>query len=674
MNTHASVRRTLSAALYLAAPLGVALAANPETETSITELPPLVVTAKLDLPAAIDPPLAGNSQTYTEDAIRASEAADFATFLSRTGDVETRPLSANPRQSQIAMHGYGENAFGRVKVILDGEDLSRVDMEPPDLSRIPLDALRRIEVHTGPSPVLYGDGAVAGVIRLDTEKSPTTTNRTTLTARVGNWGVRGTSLTTRLADPSGQTDYTGFYDYAHGDGYRVRSAYDQQTFGAGVRHFFENGSLFRLHATGGFADTELPGALTRAAWQAHRRAAAYLHDSCQSWNYATRGEFEVKLSDERSLTLPLIFSQRHRRAHWGDAGYENDYRLTSVAFQPRFVDTSSWGEAENTLTIGSDIPFDFYEVTDRSGYNAYYTTFSRLRGAVFAHDDFALTPTLHLAGGLRAEALSHQWRHVRGLAENQTHQGLCDAELALMWRPDETYEIYTKATRFHRSPFCDEMNYTENGKLLKPETGWSIESGISYQLDETWSAGAHLFGQLTEDEIFYNPHAKDFAGTWGGYNCNSPGRTWRMGFSSHLGWSRDKVAFFSVKHEIVSARFTDGPYAAKDIPLVPQNRLHVRGGFWLTNDLRLSAGLRFVSRERLAGDFENRHGYFPEQFTCDMGLDYEPPYAPGLKLSLSIDNLLNRDFCDFAGWSDYTGAYYYPAAGCSVLFTARYTF
>jgi hypothetical protein len=39
---------------------------------------------------------------------------------------------------------------------------------------------------------------------------------------------------------------------------------------------------------------------------------------------------------------------------------------------------------------------------------------------------------------------------------------------------------YVKGTRFHRSPFCDEMNYTQTGQLLKPETGTSLDAGIEW--------------------------------------------------------------------------------------------------------------------------------------------------------------------------------------------------
>ena len=46
----------------------------------------------------------------------------------------------------------------------------------------------------------------------------------------------------------------------------------------------------------------------------------------------------------------------------------------------------------------------------------------------------------------------------------------------------------------------------------------------------------------------------------------------------------------------------------------------------------------------------------------------------GWKASFVMDNLLDRDYCDFADWSDYTGAYYYPACGRSFMFALGYSF
>ena len=88
----------------------------------------------------------------------------------------------------------------------------------------------------------------------------------------------------------------------------------------------------------------------------------------------------------------------------------------------------------------------------------------------------------------------------------------------------------------------------------------------------------------------------------------------------------------------------------------------------------MKGGYRYVSSHVLAGDFGNEHDRLAGYSVFDVGLYYTPSWAEGWKASFVMDNLLDRDYCDFAGWSDYTGAYYYPACGRSFMFALGYSF
>ena len=56
--------------------------------------------------------------------------------------------------------------------------------------------------------------------------------------------------------------------------------------------------------------------------------------------------------------------------------------------------------------------------------------------------------------------------------------------------------------------------------------------------------------------------------------------------------------------------------------------------------------------------------YSPAQF----GLE-------GLKFAFVVDNLFDKDYCDYAACNATTGAAgYYPAAGRSYMFSVRYDF
>ena len=95
-------------------------------------------------------------------------------------------------------------------------------------------------------------------------------------------------------------------------------------------------------------------------------------------------------------------------------------------------------------------------------------------------------------------------------------------------------------------------------------------------------------------------------------------------------------------------------------------------GIWAMDDLEVIGGYNFVASQVLAGDFDNEHGHLPCYSLFDVKAIYEPHWAQGWKISFIVENLLDRRYCDFAGWSDYGGAYYYPAAGRSFMVTISY--
>ena len=251
-----------------------------------------------------------------------------------------------------------------------------------------------------------------------------------------------------------------------------------------------------------------------------------------------------------------------------------------------------------------------------------------------------------------------------------------DYELGLVYRPIEGLKTFVKGTRFHRSAFCDEMNYTEDGRLLKPETGTSLDIGLEWTFLDEFTFDADGYGMVMDDEIFYNPYAAYSPYGWGGDNCNSPAKTRRVGLDTGLAWRRDKVAEASVRYGVVHADFAGGQYHGEDVPRVPNHRLRAEVGVWLWDDMEIKGGYRFVSSQRLVGDFANEQDRLGGYSLFDIGAYYTPSWswAKGWKASFVMDNLLDRDYCDFAGWSEYSGAYYYPACGRSFLFTLSYEF
>ena len=664
------MNKTILAALAAAQAACVCAATN-DAESVSTIAPIVVYGSRLESEAS-DMPNA--VKVYDAAAIRDSGARDVPELLKKCANLQIRTLNANPLQSQVAMRGFGENSFGRVKILVDGEEINSVDMESPNLTRLPIGSIERIEVIHGASPILHGDGATAGVINIITDTRDYT-KKTTLVAKGGSYGTLGLAARTKGGFEEEGLLYSAFYDYSRSDGYRYRSGFDMHTFGATLRKIFENGSHIGLKANYYNALYDMPGSLTYREWRRDPRHANALNDWCRTWNYGFAFDSKLRVGEDQWLYLDAAFSTKHRKANWAAYGYANEYDLYGVQFAPRYVNEKSIGDYDNQLTLGFDFKYDRYNVEDRSGFNNPKYHFDRARYGIFGREEFFLTDELSVVAGARAEFIDNRWTNYRGLNETSSRDWMGDYELALVYRPIDDLKTFVKGTRFHRSAFCDELNYTEDGRFLDPEQGTSLDLGLEYVFAEEFRFDATGYWSVMEDEIFYNPYVKDYGwGYWGGYNCNSPGKTERLGFDLGASWSRDKVAEASVRYSFVSARFADDTYKGKTIPVVPESRVRAEVGVWIIDDLKAKLGYTFVSRQVLAGDFRNAHEKLDAYSLVDAGLYYTPTWAEGWRASIVLDNLLNEKYCDFAGWSDYSGAYYYPAAGTTFMITLSYEF
>ena len=106
----------------------------------------------------------------TEDEIKKSGKTELVDVLSDIAGVTFRSYSTGA-EAQVSMRGFGENSYGRVQVLVDGRSLNNPDMSGLNWQSIPLSSIEKIEILDGPSAVLYGSGAVGGVINIITKES-----------------------------------------------------------------------------------------------------------------------------------------------------------------------------------------------------------------------------------------------------------------------------------------------------------------------------------------------------------------------------------------------------------------------------------------------------------------------------------------------------------------------
>ena len=636
----------------------------------VTNLPTVVVEATrlsstpLEIPSAV--------HIIDSAEIVSSGARNAVDLLAKKApEIHLCNLGAgNPALAEVSMRGYGENGHGRTLVLVDGERLNSPDMNLPNLSRIAMNGVSRIEVLGGSQTVLHGDGASAGVINIITE--PQTDERKSYAeVQGGSWGTIGVALGTRGGIQEENLKYWADGSWDRSDGYRDHSGYDLLNLNGGVKKEWKNGTFFRISGFYNDARYDMPGALTYDEWQSDPCASHATADDFHRSTYGFNATFSVRLNEENTFKLTETFSNRKLCAYQKGVGWysENEYDIYSERILAEWVNTVRIFGFDNKFLLGAQYTVDLLDGEQKSGYSNQSPDYDRQAMDYYVQDTFHFTEWLSLQPGGR---YSRCWAY-NSLCESRRradHLGAFD--LALVLNPSDDSKIYIRESRFYRNPFLDEVpgrydagyNWV-NTRLLSPETGWTTEVGVNWEPDDELSVGADVYYTWLEDEIFYNALSYN--------NENYEETTLRRGFDAHIAWERDKLAGLSVAASYVKATFDGGSLSGKLIPLVPEMALTVNGRVWLWDDCHIFGGYRYQSEMYSCSDFNNIYDRMEWYGVFHAGVTYAPTCVPcldGLRFSAAVDNLFNEKYCDYATY----GSQYYPAAGRCFTFTVRYEF
>jgi len=139
---------------------------NPDPPPVVYELDAIVVSA-----SKIKEPIEDISRhvtVITADDIRESAAKNIIDVLAREVGISVRSASGNDRQAVVDLRGMGDTAASNVVVMVDDVRINASDQSGPSLSSIPIEQIERIEIVRGAGSVVYGSGAVGGVVHVIT--------------------------------------------------------------------------------------------------------------------------------------------------------------------------------------------------------------------------------------------------------------------------------------------------------------------------------------------------------------------------------------------------------------------------------------------------------------------------------------------------------------------------
>lgn len=209
----------------------------------------------------------------------------------------------------------------------------------------------------------------------------------------------------------------------------------------------------------------------------------------------------------------------------------------------------------------------------------------------------------------------------------------------------------------------DETNYT-SGDIVSPERGWSFDIGAEAAFFDDFSAGGSLYISESKNEIYYDPFKFD--------NFNLPGNVRRAGTDLRISWEKDKVAGVHLSYGFVNAEITSGEYDGGKMCAVPRHQAALNARVYLRDDLFIRGGCRYTGEQYTISDLKNEFRKLKGYAVFSLGFQYECPFEKfeGLSISFDIDNLFDRDYCDYATY----GVNFYPAAGRSFIVKLAWTF
>jgi iron complex outermembrane recepter protein len=633
-----------------AAALPLALAVIPFSFAQSPSLKETVVTATRFAEPARSLPM--GVSVVTAEQIRASGATTINEALMRMLGIVGRQDFFGGGDYNLDLRGFGVTADNNQVVIVDGLRFSEADLGGTRLAGIPIESVERIEVLRGSGSVLYGEGATGGVIIITTKAGAGRERRNSASVHAGAGTHRLRDLRANATVAAG-----GFSLDASGqkrDSDNHRENFRSETDAAALTGQWSNDWL-RLGArvARDSLDTRLPGALTAAQYAANPRQTTTPGDHAHIRNARNSVFAEAQLG---SWQLAADAGARDKQLRSLNSGFPFDFDIDASNYSLRARNESRLGSVQNLLVLGTD-----HGKWKRDVLGAFGSTARQSQRAWYAKDDVTLAGGTRLSAGVRTERIVK--------SNSNASSGLADRLNA--WElgashPIADTTIYARAGRSFRLANVDEFGFTSPGIILKPQTSRDLEVGARWSHASS-SVDARVYRSVLHDEIGFDPNA---AGRFGfaGANVNfDPSR--RQGLEVDASHAVSSTFAMRLNAAIRHATFRAGPYAGRDVPLVPRRTLAVRADWTPMPAHRLSGGVNWVSSQH--PDFNNACT-MPAYTTVDARYAYQ---WRQVELSLGVTNLLDKKYFTQAfGCAAGVTTSIYPEAGRAFTAAARINF
>jgi iron complex outermembrane receptor protein len=597
-----------------------------------------------------------NVTVITRHDIEKASSKDITDLLSREANVNLRSLFGNEKRSGVDVRGMGDTASSNVIVMVDGVKLNAPDLSGPDLSAIPLKEIERIEIMRGAGSVLYGDGAVGGVINIITKRGkgkPVTE----LSTSYGSYNTLDMGASFRKTEE--KTGFGLLADYHNSEGYRDNGFFKREDASITVDSDITDNTSLSFTITPHRDSYGLPGPVSKedASSRENRVMTNYPEDSGENTDIRFLAGMDTSVGS-------FGFLQAKAGYHLRDDFYVMGY----TPLLPREEQTDHIDE--DTLSINLKFSAE-YELFDRlqklqCGIDYSTTQYARIELSkddrkrsnvdnigLYLMNQLAFVQDLAIDFGYRFNAVHgtfrvDQYKDAEDIwEEGEPYQRTWinhSFDTGLVYSISPYITVYASFATSFRTPNVDELSLSDSD--LHPQEGNHWETGARVRVGDFAEASLSLFLTRIKDEIYYG----EDPGTGIPVNRNYDERTNRAGIETDVKLFPFEFLYLWGNYTFMDARFEN---RWTFVPLVPMHKASFGLEWQISNAFLLSISGTYVG-ERFDGNDETNTQYtkLAPYTVIDSKLTYQ---YEDLTLFIGINNIFGELYSTAA-----YGESYYP--------------
>jgi len=575
--------------------------------------------------------------------IENSHAENVVDVLKGQANIVVRDTSGVGARSQVDLGGYGETGSSNNVVLVDGRRVNSADLSGTDWTQIPVDQIERIEVVHGGGSVLYGDGAVGGVINIITRIPESGGSISFGGGSFGEYSGR-----TRIGADSEKTRMEINVSALSTKGYRNNSFFDR--FDAGARAEADLAPGVNVHLSGNHHQDRagLPGQLSLAQVAANPRQTTTPNDFSKTTDSFVDAGFTWAASDHLDINLDGGYRHRNTHADFVSFGSATDSIVRTRSLRPKLV----YSDGNLKLIAGADVDDSNGDMRSFSS-----TVISRKRQGYYGLVEWGDSQQRwNISAGARSEHVKTTFQPTGdtlsdriGTWELGTSIGLTDQ---LRFRANASSSL--------RFPLLDEYFSLFFGTVdttLLPQKGRHYSSSARYDWDKAWLEVSLSRADINH-EIFFNPLTFS--------NDNYLNKTRHDVVMVSGAWNADDLLQLTANYTYTKATFRGGAFSGKSIPAVPVDRAGMGWQADWNRSFSTNVNLSYVGSSFQISDQSNAGAKLASYALLDVVGRY---HWQNIEMFARIDNLTNKKYSNYAAYD-----FFYPAAGIAVRGGVSYRF